>query len=91
MTEEKVQINFQTSSEDVLAIDKLAALDGYDNRSAWVRFHLRQVINARRAEITTAITPSRATNAQPVPLIPHYDQNSRQGSELNAAEPAQGH
>jgi hypothetical protein len=28
------------------------------------------------------------TNTQPVPLIPHYDQTSRQGSKLNAVEPA---
>jgi hypothetical protein len=37
------------------------------------------------AAVTTLPHP---TNAQPVTLIPIYDQSSRKGSELTAAEPA---
>ena len=54
MAEDKVQINFQTTAEDAEAIDNLARTDGFDTRSAWVRFHLRKVIDARRAEVVRA-------------------------------------
>jgi len=69
MSEEKTQINFQTSAEDAVAIDRLAALDGFDSRSAWVRFHLRRVINARRAELATVTALPRPAGAQVVPVV----------------------
>jgi metal-responsive CopG/Arc/MetJ family transcriptional regulator len=60
MAEEKIQINFKTNADEAAAIDALAKIDGYDNRSAWVRTHLRQVINARRNELTQTLAPSGA-------------------------------
>ena len=69
MADEKVQINFQTTSDDAAAIDALARADGYDNRSAWVRAQLRSVINLRRGEIATVTTLPRPEGAQVVPVV----------------------
>ena len=66
---DKTQINFQTSAEDAEAIDALAKIDGYDNRSAWVRTHLRAVIDARRDEIVTVTALPHPSGAQVVPVV----------------------
>jgi hypothetical protein len=86
MAEDKTQINFQTSTEDAAAIDALAALDGYDNRSAWVRYQLRQVINTRRVEIVTVKTHPHPVDAQVIPVI--YIGRDEDGPELSEAVPA---
>lgn len=66
MANEKIQINFQTSVVDAAAIDKLAKLDGYDNRSAWLRFQLRKVINIRRSEISGIVAQTSQDDALPL-------------------------
>ena len=53
----KVLINFQTTAEDAALIDALTNKDGINNRSAWVRFQLRKVIDARKAEVAAVVNP----------------------------------
>lgn len=69
MAEDKTQINFQTTNEDAAAIDALASRDGFDNRSAWVRWNLRKVIEARRSEIVSVTTLPHPADAQVVPVV----------------------
>lgn len=66
---EKTQINFQTTTDDAAAIDALAALDGYDSRSAWVRYILRKTINARRVELATVTVLPHPIDGQIIPDV----------------------
>ena len=64
---EKVQINFQVSSEDAAAIDELARQDGYDKRASWIRRVVRAEVGRRfNATITTLPYPE---GAQVTPAI----------------------
>lgn len=57
MIEDKVQVNIQIDAEDAAFIDALTKKDGINNRSAWIRFQLRPVIDARKAEVAAVVNP----------------------------------
>lgn len=69
MAENLEQVMIRASAEDIAVIDALAKEDGYETRSAWIRFHLRKVINARRAEIVSVSTLPHPVDGQVVPVL----------------------
>jgi hypothetical protein len=65
---EKVQINFQVSPEDAVAIDALAKQDGDDKRASWIRRIIRREISRRILSATVKALP-HPTGAQVVPDV----------------------
>lgn len=63
MAEEKSQINFQISADEVAIVDRIAKEDGFDNRSAWVRRLIRQEI-ARRQQGALPVAVAQQSASQ---------------------------
>jgi hypothetical protein len=69
MADNLEQVMIRASAEDIAVIDALAKQDGYETRSAWIRFHLRKVINSRRSELVSISTLPHPIDGQPVPVL----------------------
>jgi len=69
MAENLEQIMIRASAEDIAVIDALAKQDGYETRSAWIRFYLRKVINSRHAEVVAISTLPHPIDGAVVPVM----------------------